>query len=78
MIDFLRQTRRAMAGHATFLDKLDLCISKINRDVVDAERQLRMAQGGGPSSETPVELSAVGDSSGIHNVIADARLSPES
>ena len=78
VIDFLRQTRRAMSGHATFLDKLDRCISKINRDVVDAERQLRMAQGAAPSLETSEELGAVDDVNGNHNVIGNARLSPES
>ncbi|MDD9973876.1 MAG: DEAD/DEAH box helicase [Candidatus Poribacteria bacterium] len=44
VIDQLRQIRRAMAGHATLVDKLNRCIAKINRDVVDAERQLRIAQ----------------------------------
>jgi ATP-dependent RNA helicase DOB1 len=44
VIDFLRQTRRAMAGHTALLEKLDRCVAKINRDVVDAERQLRIGQ----------------------------------
>ena len=44
VIDQLRQIRRAMAGHTALVDKLDRCISKINRDVVDAERQLRIGQ----------------------------------
>lgn len=44
VIDQLRQIRRAMTGHATLTDKLNRCIEKINRDVVDAERQLRIGQ----------------------------------
>ena len=44
VIDQLRQIRRAMAGHTTLVDKLNRCIGKINRDVVDAERQLRIGQ----------------------------------
>ena len=44
VIDLLRQMRRAMVGHTTLLDKLDRCLNKINRDVVDAERQLRIGQ----------------------------------
>ena len=31
VIDFLRQTRRAMAGHSALLDKLDRCIKKITQ-----------------------------------------------
>ena len=46
VIDQLRQIRRAMAGHTTLVDKLNRCIEKINRDVVDAERQLRIGQEG--------------------------------
>ena len=46
VIDQLRQIRRAMAGHTTLVDKLNRCIAKINRDVVDAERQLRIGQEG--------------------------------
>ena len=42
VIDQLRQIRRAMTGHTTLVDKLNRCIGKINRDVVDAERQLRI------------------------------------
>ena len=44
VIDQLRQIRRAMAGHTGLVDKLNRCIEKINRDVVDAERQLRIGQ----------------------------------
>lgn len=44
VIDQLRQIRRAMAGHRTLVDKLNRCVEKINRDVVDAERQLRIGQ----------------------------------
>ncbi len=44
VIDQLRQIRRAMAGHTALVDKLNRCIGKINRDVVDAERQLRIGQ----------------------------------
>jgi superfamily II RNA helicase len=40
-IDLLRQTQRAVAGHNALREKLELGISKINRGVVDAERQLR-------------------------------------
>ena len=46
VIDLLRQMRRAMVGHTALLDKLDRCIDKINRGVVDAERQLRIGQNG--------------------------------
>ncbi len=44
VIDQLRQIRRAMKGHTTLTDKLNRCIGKINRDIVDAERQLRIGQ----------------------------------
>ena len=44
VIDLLRQMHRAMAGHTALLDKIDRCLAKINRDVVDAERQLRIGQ----------------------------------
>ncbi|MDE0483760.1 MAG: DEAD/DEAH box helicase [Candidatus Poribacteria bacterium] len=44
VIDQLGQIRRAMAGHTALTDKLNRCIEKINRDVVDAERQLRIGQ----------------------------------
>ena len=46
VIDLLRQMRRAMVGHTALLDKLNRCIDKINRGVVDAERQLRIGQNG--------------------------------
>lgn len=49
VIDFLRQMRRAMVGHTALLDKLGRCIDKINRDVVDAERQLRIGQNRQPT-----------------------------
>ncbi len=39
--DLLRQTRRATSGDDALLGKINICISRINRDVVDAERQLR-------------------------------------
>jgi len=44
VIDQLRQIRRTMAGHTALVDKLSRCIGKINRDVIDAERQLRIGQ----------------------------------
>ena len=44
VIDQLRQIRRAMSAHTALVDKLNRCIGKINRDVVDAERQLRIGQ----------------------------------
>ena len=44
VIDQLRQIRRAMEGHKMLVDKLNRCLEKINRDVVDAERQLRIGQ----------------------------------
>ena len=44
VIDQLRQIRRTMAGHDVLVDKLSRCIGKINRDVIDAERQLRIGQ----------------------------------
>ena len=52
VIDQLRQIRRAMTGHTALVDKLNRCIEKINRDVVDAERQLRIGQ------EDPNEMTA--------------------
>ena len=52
VIDQLRQIRRAMAGHTALVDKLNRCVGKINRDVVDAERQLRIGQ------ENPDEMTA--------------------
>jgi superfamily II RNA helicase len=39
--DLLRQMRRAVSRDDALFDKINICISKINRDVVDAERQLR-------------------------------------
>ncbi len=58
VIDQLRQIRRAMAGHTTLVDKLNRCIAKINRDVVDAERQLRIGQEGvdGTTEEDIVDI----------------------
>ena len=44
VIDQLRQIRRSMTGHTTLTEKLNRCIDKINRDIVDAERQLRIGQ----------------------------------
>ncbi len=44
VIDQLRQIRRAMTNHTALVEKLNRCIEKINRDVVDAERQLRIGQ----------------------------------
>jgi superfamily II RNA helicase len=43
-IDLLRQMRRVLEGHEDLRDKISRCIAKINRDVVDAERQLRVEQ----------------------------------
>jgi superfamily II RNA helicase len=40
-IDLLRQTQRAIDGHDTLHEKLEQSIGKMNRGVVDAERQLR-------------------------------------
>jgi hypothetical protein len=36
--------RRALEEHEALRDKISRCIDKINRDVVDAERQLRVEQ----------------------------------
>ena len=72
VIDFLRQTRRAMDGHAALLDKLDRCIAKINRDVVDAERQLRMGQTNAAPAETAAESAEVAESSENLDDIGDA------
>ena len=60
VVDQLRQIRRAMSGHTVLVEKLDRCIGKINRDVVDAERQLRIAQENldGAEVEDPVTESA--------------------
>ena len=59
VIDQLRQIRRAMSGHTALVDKLNRCIGKINRDVVDAERQLRIGQENldGATVENPAEVS---------------------
>ena len=54
VIDQLRQIRRAMHGHTVLVEKLNRCIGKINRDVVDAERQLRIGQE--TLEETKVEV----------------------
>lgn len=43
-IDLLRQMRRAIEGHDALRDKISRCLARINRDVVDAERQLRVEQ----------------------------------
>ncbi|MDA1190896.1 MAG: hypothetical protein O3A46_04330, partial [Candidatus Poribacteria bacterium] len=40
--DLLRQIRRAMSDHPTLPDTLLDAIKKLNRDIVDAERQLRV------------------------------------
>ena len=58
VIDQLRQIRRAMTGHTTLVDKLNRCIGKINRDVVDAERQLRIGQEG-LDKETTEDVASV-------------------
>ena len=39
--DLLRQTKRVVSKEDPLFDKISACIGKINRDVVDAERQLR-------------------------------------
>lgn len=39
--DLLRQIKRVVSKDDALFDKINLCISRINRDVVDAERQLR-------------------------------------
>ncbi len=44
VIDMLRQIRRAMPEHTALVAKIDRCVGRINRDVVDAERQLRVGQ----------------------------------
>ena len=64
VIDQLRQIRRAMTGHTVLVDKLNRCIEKINRDVVDAERQLRIGQEN--LAETATEdIDAVEDSTSV-------------
>ena len=45
VIDLLRQMKRAFKEHLPLNRKLENCIEKINRDVVDAERQLRTGEG---------------------------------
>ena len=63
VIDQLRQIRRAMKGHTILTDKLNLCIGKINRDIVDAERQLRIGQDNLIVEEdNTLETNAVNDS----------------
>lgn len=57
VIDQLRQIRRAMSGHGVLVDKLNRCIGKINRDVVDAERQLRIGQENAPETEAETETA---------------------
>ena len=54
VIDLLRQMRRAVVGHDVLLDKIDRCLDKINRDVVDAERQLRAGQEEANAGDTPI------------------------
>ena len=54
VIDLLRQMHRAMVGHTALLDKIDRCLDKINRDVVDAERQLRIGQEVANASDVPI------------------------
>jgi superfamily II RNA helicase len=39
--DLLRQMKRVVSRDDALFDKINTCISKINRDIVDAERQLR-------------------------------------
>lgn len=63
VIDQLRQIRRAMKGHTTLTDKLNRCIGKINRDIVDAERQLRIGQDNlMAEEENRLETNTVNDS----------------
>ena len=45
VIDLLRQMKRTFKEHLPLNQKLENCIEKINRDVVDAERQLRTGEG---------------------------------
>ncbi|MEE2619928.1 MAG: hypothetical protein VX677_15050, partial [Candidatus Poribacteria bacterium] len=44
VVDLLRQIRRATVERPSLGDKLSRSIDKINRDVVDSERQLRIGQ----------------------------------
>ena len=55
VIDQLRQIRRTMRGHDVLIDKLNRCIGKINRGVVDAERQLRIGQEDAPEPKPEEE-----------------------
>jgi len=41
-IDLLRQMRRVLREHPTLYPRINGCIDRIKRDVVDAERELRM------------------------------------
>lgn len=43
-VDLLRQLRRALEGDLELQSKLQRCIYRLNRDVVDAERQLRLSE----------------------------------
>ncbi|HIE51635.1 MAG TPA: DEAD/DEAH box helicase [Armatimonadetes bacterium] len=43
-IDLLRQLRRTLEGDYHLQDKITACIARLNRDVVDAERQLRISE----------------------------------
>jgi superfamily II RNA helicase len=43
-VDLLRQVRRAVEGDPALQDKLQGCIYRLNRGVVDAERQLRISE----------------------------------
>ena len=60
VIDQLRQIRRAMPTHTALVDKLNRCIGKINRDVVDAERQLRIGQEDPFENEEDTTLKQIG------------------
>ncbi len=60
VIDQLRQIRRAMPTHTALVDKLNRCIGKINRDVVDAERQLRIGQEDPFENEEDTTLEQIG------------------
>jgi len=57
-IDLLRQMRRALEGHDALRNKVSNCIAKINRDVVDAERQLRVEQSTPPTESEIQEESS--------------------
>jgi len=47
--DLLRQMRRALHEHPTLPERLSLAVLRLNRDIVDAERQLRA------DLDTPIE-----------------------